>query len=165
MKFAGIALIFVAFTLFGIYKAGELRKRKVILSDIVLMLEKLITMIRFSGDDVFELCSALSSDSSLSSLGFLGSVSSDDEGDFSCGWKKSVDLWNAPVGEEEKGLICDIGGVLGSTDADGQISVLSVYKSRFMSLSSAADEKYRNNSRVYCMLGALCGALTSIILL
>ena len=165
MKLTGILLIFFAFTFFGIYKAGELKKRRIILSDVVLMLEKLTTLIHFSNADVFELCRMLMSDSSLSSLGFLEGIPLDDTEDFSHGWKSSVTLWNAPLSAEEKNLISDIGGVLGSTDADGQISVLSVYKSRFESLSAAAYEKYRSNSRMYCMLGTLCGALVSVILL
>ena len=62
-------------------------------------------------------------------------------------------------------LICDIGKKLGTSDLDGQMSVIKLWQAEVTSAISSAESEYASKAKLYRTMGVLIGAFISIMLI
>ncbi len=71
----------------------------------------------------------------------------------------------ASYSEEEKSILLQIGTTLGSTDLEGQLSALTLCKTRLESLLLAATERQQTHATLYRSMGLLGGLFLVILMI
>jgi stage III sporulation protein AB len=167
LKFICLAVIIIAAYSVGFYFKAALSRRLVILRQTSLALDKIILMIRFRGDTLFDIFTALKSDSRLDELTFIGDtlVNMNDRS-FAESYALAVDNFHpAGLKETDRELLKGIGSVLGVSDTEGQISSLLLYQSELETLTVSAKTDVKEKSRLCSSLGLLSGVFAAILLI
>lgn len=121
-------------------------------------LSTLETNIRYCCDDIKSLVEKSLPDS-ISDL-FVVSA-----GDFISDWCRALPQLSVSRGlkTEDLSLLRDFGRLLGTTDIQGQINHIELYKSLFDSQLKKSESEYSAKSRLYKLLGFFAGASLSIM--
>ena len=166
IRVIGAGLIFLAVSGFGLSLSDRLKKRCERLDAYISMLVDMTSMIRWNELTVKQIAETLSERKELAGICFLKPLSELCERGvpFPKAWKTSVD-GDKSITSEEKKLLYEIGATLGSTDKQGQLSAMELYRERLERMLSEQREKYAVKGRMYRSLGITAGAMIGIIMI
>lgn len=165
IRIVGILLIFLTSASVGMFLSNNIKNKRERLIKERKMLEEISIMIRFNSLTLKEIVSELEGTEVFDDFKFLkklkiiliGVVS------FPSAWEQSVKEDDI-LSESEKKLLIEIGYSLGTSDIDGQLSTLNIYKIRFDELIEEESEKYRVKGKMYRSLGVMFGAMIGILI-
>ncbi|MDR0986190.1 MAG: stage III sporulation protein AB [Ruminococcus sp.] len=167
IKFICLAVVICSAYAVGIYFKGSLSRRLVILRQLRLALEKITLMIRYRGDTLHDIFTALQADSRLDELTFIGStLEKMNDRSFAESYAEAVNEFR-PVGlkQHEREIILGIGSELGVSDTEGQLSSLLLFDKELEALCLAAKDDVQKKSKLYSSLGLLSGVFAAILLI
>jgi stage III sporulation protein AB len=122
--------------------------------------------LKFLRPSVSTLIGTAASSGEFASLGFLGDCDarlSAGEG-FCESWRTSVEAWAPALGKTAAPVIAGLGGVLGQSDLESQISAIDYGAAVLEDRLLAAREDAARYNRLYSALGVLAGLGIAIIL-
>lgn len=166
MRWVGIFFLFLACTGTGLYAARQIRTRYRHTQQLSALLGDFSTYIRYQCLPLEELLHLFAEHPNYADFTFLQNVSRA----FCTGtpprilWKDAI-AEDTAVSHEEAVILCGIGNVLGTTDMQGQLAALELYRSRMDALAESMQERCRKKSELYPKLGILLGAMLSILLI
>ena len=156
----GALLILLCCTLSGFYFSYRLKQKLGFFSDLVEFTSRLETDIRYFGGDIYKLL-RLSAPVSLSA--FLNN----DIKPFSLYWQTFTDdiAEVYRLSSDERSRLIEFGRLLGTTDTEGQISHIHIYKGVFTTERNDFQKEFKTKSRLYKTLGFFAGASLALLLL
>ncbi|NLK70620.1 MAG: hypothetical protein GX286_04185 [Clostridiales bacterium] len=165
LKLIGVMLLVCATGYTGLSMSASLKERIRRLELIRKMVDEITILIRHRALTVMEIIDELTANSSYAELTFLHKAKSGiiPEVSFHYAWENAVKKDNKLLNEEKTELI-SLGNFLGSSDTEGQISALTIYKDKFNSLIEYANEIYDKKGKLYRSLGVLSGVFVAILL-
>ncbi len=165
LKLFGIGFIVLCSSLIGISISEKLKKRMIELESINYLLEEISLLIKHRALTVFEIIDYLKSNEQIKELEFINNFIYKDNTPFYILWDKSIDNSNLSMKEYDLKLLKSFGKSLGTSNTDGQISIIQIFKQDFKNLYSNALKEYEKKSKLYRSLGILCGMLFSIVII
>lgn len=162
MRFLCALAVFVVCAAVGLYKSALLHKRARLLSELLQMLSDFSLAIRFTAPTLDEL-----SDGCTGDFGALLSQARKDAPDIKSAWEAaSAQLCELPYTDKrEAELISRLGQELGTCDAEGQLSMLELYRGRLKKLSDEAEENAKGRAKLFRSVGALLGLGAAILMI
>lgn len=159
LKFTGALLLVLSTTACGFFLSSRLKLRRDFLISFIDFLSTLETGIRYSNDDIITLVKKSMPDS-MSDI-FKGSSGNDFRGF----WDNSILQIPKIYGlnKEDYSLLNEFGRHLGTTDTQGQINHISLYKSLFESQLTKSENDYKNKSKLYKLLGFFSGSMLALM--
>lgn len=145
VKLFGLLLVFLFFTLIGFYQSYKLTRRRNNLGEILLFLNRMETNIRYRNDDIFTLVFECAEDilvplkNAVDIEGYNGEIQS------------------LPLEKQDKALLTKFFSGLGSTDIEGQLSHIKLYRELFNEQYQKSKEDIIKKSKLYRMLGLFSG--------
>ncbi|MBQ3565759.1 MAG: stage III sporulation protein AB [Oscillospiraceae bacterium] len=166
LKILGVMCIFSASALIGVYFSESIRYKKERLVIIHKMLSDISDYIRWNSFTMHEIADRLSEKKEFSRLDFTVRLSENCKQmrSFPKAWENAVTS-DDRLSEQEKKLLTDIGGSLGTTDVQGQLSAIAIYMSDIENMIAEESEKYRVKGKMYRSLGIAFGAMTGILII
>lgn len=162
--FSGI-LFLITSTLFGFYKAENLRKRKLFWEDFVKFLALLKVKLRYVGSDITELVIDCSNFENM--YFFKEEFSADNQNSPLMRWElaseKTKKEFNLKT--ESYNAIYNFGLNLGATDMIGQIEHIELYEVIANKELSEEEKNYNTNKKLYRMLGFFAGTVIAILII
>ncbi len=133
------------------------------------MLNEIEILIEYKSATVYEIISFLSKDGRFDGLEFIKAAEKlcrSRDIPFGEAWKSAV-AENTPAcfGRSDAELICSVGKELGTSNTDGQLSVLRLKKHEVSRLAEEAECSYASKGKLYRSLGVLSGAFLAILLI
>ncbi len=164
LKMLCFMTITAATFLAGNYFSVLLKSRLTALKKMNYMISEIIMILRFKSLTVYEIVRELREDGRFGEFGFLEKISADVP--FREGWRKAVrDAPPQGMNQSDAELLADVGGQLGTSDTESQISTLELQRAELMQLLSAAETDYIKKSKLYRSMGVLAGAFISVMLI
>ena len=159
-KLAGAGLILVCCTLTGFYFSYRLKIRLRCLGNIIDLMSRLGTNMRYFGGDVFELVK-------ISSPSFLIGFFDNDISPFGAYWERAVGgmAKTCFLKRDEADSLVEFGRLLGTTDVEGQLCHIGIYKGVFSAARDNLREEYKTKARLYKSLGFFAGATLALSLI
>jgi len=164
-KIAGMIMLTAASAMCGAAASAGLSERKKRIRLIVLMTEKIASLIEYRALRTSEILCDLSDDASFSGLGFI-SLAAQELGtgkSFSDAWTKGVES-DTGLSEEERRYLLRMGGSLGKSGVRGQLSFLEIHRNEAEAMLEAAGREYEEKGKLYRSFGVLAGAFISVML-
>lgn len=161
-----VIVIITVTSYIGCYYSYALKKRLTILKKINYMIDEILTLIRFKAATVYEIVDVLKSSERFVNLEFLNNIYFDSNCSFQEKWCSAI-LKSPPqyINKSDIELLSDIGQKLGTSDMEGQISILKFQQTELLLSISDAEAEYNKKSKLYRSIGVLTGAFISIILI
>lgn len=161
-------LIAAAFAFGGRFLASLDSERVACIREILLMINIIETRLRFSATPVVELLTLIEDSGSCNRLGFVKKcrLAVENGDSFNGAWRKSIEECRAfckLLPEESKKLIA-MGGDIGVTDIEGQLSCCGYYKKLFDNSLVEKEDKSKHSSKLFPPLGVLLGISAAIFL-
>ncbi len=131
------------------------------------MLEDISIQLRFKASTVYEILEYLDNNQVYSQLGFLHTANSNKDSFKSFGeiWSESIDGWVcSPLKKEDFSLLNSIGSSLGTSDIEGQLSSLELFKEKAKMYFESAASEHDKKSKLYRSLGVLSGIFVSVMI-
>lgn len=164
-KIIGMIVIVISTSMIGISCSEKLKKRAGELGLVCHMIEEMSILIRYKALTVYELIENLKKNSMLCTLPFLNEFKADNGLPFKTSWEENVVNIHTFMNDGDIKLLKTLGGTLGTSDIDGQLQSLEVYKADFKLLEKEAIAAYEKKAKLYRSLGLLCGMFVSIMLI
>jgi stage III sporulation protein AB len=79
-------------------------------------------------------------------------------------WEETVDTIETSLTEEDKGIIKNLGRMLGKTDLEGQVSEIKLVQDFLNTQIEVAEKEKQKNEKLYRTLGGVVGLAIVIIL-
>lgn len=165
LKLIGMIMIIMTTSLIGTNFSGALTQRVKRLKNIEIMFDTMATLIKFKAATTGEILSELAKDATFDDLIFIHNARSsyEDSNPFPQAWKDGVDS-DISLKDDEKQLLFSAGRSLGTSDCDGQLSMLEIYRHNIAGMYERAKEESVNKGRLYRSLGVLTGVFISVML-
>lgn len=165
IRIAGTLLIFLTSAAVGMYLSNSIKNKKERLIKERKMLEEISIMIRFNSLTLKEIIFELENSELFNEFKFLNQlqIMLKNLVSFPEAWEQSIKE-DGILSESEKKLLTEMGYTLGTSDIDGQISTINIYKSRLDELIEEESEKYRVKGKMYRSLGVMFGAMIGILI-
>lgn len=129
------------------------------------MTDETATLIRYRSLTVREIFLMLKENRTYSDLLFLqNSDFSDKSRPVGEIWQESIDS-DFTLSSEEKKLLIQLGRQLGTTDTQGQLSVISVFNESLDTMIEKQSEKYAVKGKLCRSMGILAGAMAGILII
>lgn len=156
----GAGLILLCCTLSGFYLSYRLKQRLVFFNDLVDFTSRLETNIRYFSDDIYKLLK-LSAPNTL--LPFLDK----DIKPFYRYWESVAHEFTKTfrLDSDDSNKLVEFGRLLGTTDVEGQLSHIGIYKGFFAQSRDDLQKEYKTKSRLYRTLGFFAGAVAALLIL
>lgn len=169
LKLIALILIVLSFSLAGRYFALLEKKREETLRSILLMVSVTETQLRYARLPVGDLLGILCENKALNRLGFLKACREllCFGHSFSYAWKKSIEQnteLKKLLPEAYESLVA-LGGEIGATDLEGQLSRCEYHKRFFESILTQREEKSKRSAKLFPSLGLLLGVFAAIFML
>jgi stage III sporulation protein AB len=146
IKYIGLFLSFLFFTFIGLYKSRSVSVRKENIREILLFLNQISTNIRYKNDDVFSLVG----ECAAGVLEPLKAVNGEH--------KDYLKIINTlPLNKEDLTLLKEFFAKLGTTDVDGQLSHIDLYKEIFQEQYNKSKSDIEKKCKLYRMAGIFAG--------
>lgn len=164
-KLAGMIMITAASSMCGAAASAGLSEKKARIRLIVLMTEKMSSLIEFRTLMTSEILRDLAADPSFSGLSFVRTAAAE----LSCGinfadaWEKGVNS-DTDLSEDERRYLLRIGVSLGRSGVKGQLSFLAANRNEAEAMLEAAGREYDEKGKLYRSFGVLAGAFISVML-
>lgn len=166
LKYTAIAIIIAISSFAGCHFSSALKTRLVNLKKINFLIDEIIILLRYKASTVYEITACLAKNERFVDFCFLGNITADSSVSFQQNWSiavKSAPPSNLKANDLE--ILADIGRNLGTSDMDGQLSMLSLQRAELENLISAAEIDCERKSKLYRSLGVLTGAFISVMLI
>ncbi len=159
VKLFGALLFVISTTSAGFYLSRRMKRRSEFLDCFVTFLGALSTNIRYTQDDI---CSLITLSVPKKLAGYFAEKS-----DFRELWDSFMQsvIKEKILCEDDCNLLRDFGSGLGTTDLDGQLSHIELYRSLFTATLNNSTEEYKQKSKLYKILGFSFGAAVGVMLL
>ena len=159
-RLSGACLILLSCTLTGFYFSYRLKLKLNFLNSLIDFMTRLETNIRYFSDDVFKLVS-------ISAPSLLAQYFEEKTSSFSLWWDKALVKISKcySLTEDERNSLTGFGHSLGTTDTEGQLSHINIYKGIFELIRDDFHKDCKTKSRLYKTLGFFCGAVLAILIL
>lgn len=161
LKASGAALVMLSCTAAGFLFALRLGRRRDFLRAFKSFLSALETNIRYRGDDIITLIRA-----SAANLvpEFLSVGSSRDFADY---WNSAIQRLpkSCAITDGDLCLLKDFGRLLGTTDTQGQLNHIALYREQFDIQLKKAGEEYGQKAKLYRILGFFAGAVAALLII
>lgn len=160
LKLLGAVCVFLCSVFVGFSYSDRLSKRKIFLSGFIDFLTALESNIRYNSSEILTLIKSSASPKLKLLFDF-------DAEDFNSFWQNFIDKIPKSYGlkHEDINLLYDFGGKLGTTDVEGQLSHISLYKELFTISYNNSLEEYKTKSRLRKMLGIFLGLILTIMII
>lgn len=165
LKIIGIITIIAVTSFAGGYFSSLLKSRVIMLKKLNYMLDEILVLLRYKSATVYEIAETLAADERFSEFGFLGKIKPEGDKSFRESWQEAAEsckIYGFKKSDSE--LLADIGRKLGTSDLDGQISVIKLWQAELAAAISSAEADYSGKAKLYRTLGVLTGAFISIML-
>lgn len=165
MKWLGILCLFCTCTGVGLYASHQLRTRLVHTQLLEALLDDFSTHIRYQCLPLEDLLSMFAQHKNYAAFSFLGQA----EREFSTCvpvqeiWCDAV-MSDAAVTPRAADILCALGNVLGTTDMQGQLAALELYRHQMRELADEQKESVHKRGELYRRLGVLAGAMLAVLL-
>lgn len=136
------------------------------LKQLLLLAGEIKTLIRYRACRLDEIITAVAANEAYSELSFLRELSA-----YSCSAAEISQHWSDCVNAQQtltaeaKTQLCALGGQLGRSDIEGQLSCLSLFTARIEQALEDMRTEYDKKSRVLRSLGIYGGLAAAIIIL
>ncbi len=165
IRLLGVLLIFSACCSVGLNLSLTMKKKLERLNIFRRMADEISTLIRYRSLTVREIIELLKSNDAYGEITFLHT------GDFNDKSRPVGEIWVESVmsdfslSSEEKKLISQLGTQLGTTDTQGQLSVIAVFNEGIGKMLEKQSEKYAVKGKLYRSMGILAGAMAGILII
>ncbi len=148
----------------GMYKSNFLKDRVICLQQILVMIEKMQTYIKYERLQTSGIIKNLINDNNLSHLYFLNDIDINKK-NLPKEWEKAVDKNKAKMNlnKNDVTLLLRIGQILGASDVQTQISQFETVNILTMDYIKEAQKNYNENGKLYRSLGVLGGVFVAIL--
>jgi len=165
-KYAGVVIIIAVTSFAGCYFSSALKTRLVNLKKINFLIDEIIILLRYKASTVYEITDYLVRSERFADFDFLGKINVDEKFSFQQNWSKSIKA-NPPscLKACDLEILGDIGKNLGTSDIEGQLSMLSLQRAELETLIMSAEADCERKSKLYRSLGVLVGAFISVMLI
>lgn len=162
MKIIPAGLVFFVCCGTGLLRSMRLRRRLELLSELRQMLAEFSVGISFTAPTLDELAQ--------SACGIFGKLlrgCREELPDIKSAWERACQSLErySWCGAEEAGLLKSLGRSLGTSCAQGQLSLIALYAERLESLERSASEEYERKGKLFRSVGALAGAAAAVLIL
>lgn len=167
LKLTGLLFIVSFFSLFGVYLAGAVRARGRALERAQLFLHMLCERISYTRSPLDEIFDCLSREPLLSQLDFIpGCHTRLLAGEaFPKAFSGSVEQCRCPLNARDREIINGLSAILGASDAESQLSGLSLIKASLALEAEHAREEGGRRAKLYSSLGVLTGLAAAVVML
>ena len=158
IKLIGALFLLLSTTVCGFYLSNRLKLRRDFLLAFLEFLTNLETNIRFTSSDIITLVKR-------SSPNYLSDIFYTESRTFTEYWSESIGKIPKSYGlkTDDYSLLNEFGKVLGTTDIEGQLNHIELYKTLFNNSLYNSEKEYKNMGKLYRLLGFFCGAMLSIM--
>lgn len=165
IRITGILLIFLTSTVLGMFLSNNIKNKRERLVKERKMLEEISIMIRFNSLTLKEIIYELENEELFCDFKFLKilKIMLEKPISFPEAWEQAIKKDDI-ISESEKKVLIELGFNLGTTDIDGQLSTLNIYKIRLDKMIEEESEKYRVKGKMYRSLGIMFGAMIGILI-
>ncbi|MBQ7003810.1 MAG: stage III sporulation protein AB [Oscillospiraceae bacterium] len=159
-------LLFLACSSAGFLAAAKLRRQAAQMQLLTALLCDFMTYIRYQCLPLEELLNLFAAHPHYRSFRFLHRTA---EG-FSAAVPPSL-LWQEAVAEDAavppqaQAILHALGTMLGTTDAEGQLASLEMYRMQMQTAADEMKEQSHKKGTLYCQLGVLAGAMLALLVL
>lgn len=162
VKIAGTVLISASGLFLGMYMSGRLKKRRELLEKMQVFLNTAATSVRYSSDDIFRVTGLCARSCGLDGFEFDSS-----DAPFQDLWRSEIKALSSKyhLNNSDRELLTELGNSLGTTDAEGQLHLIELYKSLLAKQLEAAEAEQRQKTRVYVSVGLFSGLSLAIVLI
>lgn len=159
LKIVGAMCVVLCTTAVGFSMSEKLRQRSLFLCAFDRFLVSMETQLRYSTDEILSLIEASTPKEIKAYFDF-------DSSDLYALWNSFLTSIPASKGlrEEDFKLLYDFGENLGSTDVEGQLSRVRLFREMLSENYENSLEEYKSKSKVYKLLGFFVGAVFTIML-
>ncbi len=139
--------------------SSRLKKRTVFLSETVMFISQVSMEIEFVSLPLFEILKKIAVGSCCGCLDFIPlCIDKWEKGeDFSGSWESSVENSSLPMKKEERQKLKNLGGLLGTSDINGQKNMLKLYSSYFSAYYAKAMKEYEKYGKMCVTLSVVMG--------
>lgn len=164
MKLTGCLLLLTMCIGTGMYAANHLQAHTRRLQLLVQLINDMMQELRYTLPTVDVLIAHLRAQPCYGTLEFLAAY--DDTSPVqSVPQRLATSVDATHYTQEEKDILRQVAATLGSTDLEGQLSALTLCKTRMESLLTECTEKQRAQGNLYRSMGVLCGLFLVILLI
>ena len=166
LKYIGLAVIITITSFAGCYFSSALKTRLINLKKINFLIDEIIILLRYKASTVYEITDCLANNERFADFYFLRNIYVNSSISFQQNWNNAVKSQppsNLKANDLE--ILADIGKNLGTSDMEGQLSMLSLQRAELENIISAAEMDCEKKSKLYRSLGVLAGAFISVMLI
>lgn len=166
IKLFGVLLIVISGAVSGVIASSRLREQARTANLLRSMMIRVAVLVRYNSLNVYEIISTLRGDNSFSELGFLQYIPIEyiSGEDFSAEWSKAVE-GDSSLGDEEKSVLKSFGSTFGTTDANGQLTLIETTAEELKRICDVRESDYSRKGKLYRSVGMLVGVMTGIALI
>lgn len=149
----------------GLYFSLRLKEREKVMSEVMLLIKELTVQIRYTNSEIGEMLRAAARNEAYERLLFVALCGDEENGDnFHVKWNEGVK--NQPfLTLRDREVLTALGGRLGETDRDGQITFLEMTEELVKGQREQASADYLNKGKLYRSVGILCGLAVGIMVI
>lgn len=166
LKYIGLSVIITITSFAGCYFSSALKTRLINLKKINFLIDEIIILLRYKASTVYEITDCLANNERFADFDFLRNIYANNSSSFQQNWTNAVKAQppsNLKANDLE--ILADIGKNLGTSDMEGQLSMLSLQRAELENIISAAETDCERKSKLYRSLGVLAGAFISVMLI
>lgn len=165
IKLIGMIIITASTTLTGIYASNQLSEHKKRIQVMILMIDRIASLIEFRALKTGDILKTIASDKSFESLEFLKTADEYYNKGYSFyeSWNQAV-MSDEKAGDEEKQQLITLGNSLGTSNIKGQLSMLKIYRQNMENIFNTFSQESMNKGKLYRSLGILAGVFISVML-
>ena len=166
LKYAGLAVIIAVTSFAGCFFSSALKIRLVNLKKINFLIDEIIIHLRYKASTVYEITDCLARNERFSDFNFLNRITSDNNIPFQQNWSNAIKAQPpSSLRASDLEILADIGKNLGTSDIEGQLSMLSLQRAELETLIASAEKECEKKSKLYRSFGVLAGAFISVMLI
>lgn len=166
IKIIGMSFIIMTTGLAGIKISQMLAERVKRLELIILMIDRISVLIDFRALHTGEILTDLANDTCFEKLDFIKNAYEFYRGGeaFHEAWEKALknDVF---LGSEERDQLFLLGSSLGTSSAEGQLSMLKIHSSNIRHICDTVSPEINDKRKLYRTLGVLSGIFISVMLI
>jgi stage III sporulation protein AB len=166
VKLIGAVFIIITASITGFRMSECVSLRENRLRLILLMTDKVSSLIEYGSLHVSEIISVLSADRAFEKLRFLKKTSEliTSGKNFYDAWEQAVN-GDGTLGEQEREVLLLIGSSLGRSNKKGQLSMLKLHSDSIRGIIALLTPELNSKKKLYSSLGVLSGVFLSVMLI
>lgn len=164
MRAMGLVLLLGCSGTAGFWAARRIRQQWETIRRLLSLLDSFAARIRYQSLPLEELIAQTVQCPEFAGLGFLHRLSFSPDTPFAVQWQRVLEE-ERDVPRRAVQVLLSLGSTLGTTDGEGQLSALALYRQEMERAEQEWREKYRTQGALYPKLGLLGGAVLVLLFL